>query len=486
MITGRSAPDAAAQVGLSTLPLQNTIVPRNAGDAMNDVTLLILPAVQELLDKGDLEGIRTALEEIHPVDVADVVANIENPQAARLFQALPEKKRVLTFEHLEENDQLRLLEALGRDKMIRIIEEMSSDDRADFIQSLPERTADNLLPLMAQAERNDVRKLVAYEEDTAGAVMTTEYASVPADITVGEAIQRLRRIAPDKETIYYVYITDTGRHLLGYTTLRELVLARPEQNIMEVTRQPLISMSVDSDQEDVARTIQRYDFLALPIVDAENRLVGIVTYDDVIDVIEEEATEDVQRMGAVEPLDMPYLRAGFWQLAWRRGAWLMLLFLGELFTGTALRHYQATLENVLSLVFFLPVIISAGGNSGSQSATLIIRSLAVGDVRLRDWARILWRETGMGLSLGLFLGSIGYVRALMWGSGHIMAAVVALSLVAIVLAGSLVGSLLPLLFKVCRLDPGVASSPFVSSLIDVVGIVVYFSIARILIPMAAH
>jgi len=452
---------------------------------MNDVTLLILPAVQEMLEKGDFDGLRSALAEIHPADVADVIANVENPQAAPLFQALPEKKRVLTFEHLEENHQLRLLEALGREKMIRIIEEMSSDDRADFIQSLPERTADSILPLLAQAERNDVRKLVAYEEDTAGAVMTTEYASVPADITVGETLQRLRRSAPDKETIYYVYITDAGRHLLGYTTLRELVLARPDQNIMEVTRQPLISMGVDSDQEDVARTIQRYDFLALPIVDGENRLVGIVTYDDVIDVIEEEATEDVQRMGAVEPLDMPYLRAGFWQLAWRRGAWLMLLFLGELFTGTALRHYQATLENMLSLIFFLPVIISAGGNSGAQSATLIIRSLAVGDVTLKDWLRIFYRETGMGLTLGLFLGSIGYVRALMWGTDHLMAAVVALTLVAIVVAGSLVGSLLPLLFKLCRLDPGVASSPFVASLVDVVGIVIYFNIARMLIPIAA-
>ena len=210
--------------------------------------------------------------------------------------------------------------------------------------------------------------------------MTTEYASLPADITVGEGLQRLRRIAPDSETIYYVYITDANRHLNGYTTLREMVLARPDQYIMEVLRQPLISMPVDSDQEEVARAIQRYDFLALPIVDSENRLVGIVTHDDVIDVLEEEATEDAQRMGAVQPIDTPYLRAGFWQLAWRRGAWLMLLFLGELFTGTALRHYSGTLEAMVSLVFFIPVIISAGGNSGSQSATLVT---SVGTARQR-------------------------------------------------------------------------------------------------------
>jgi magnesium transporter len=450
---------------------------------MNDVTALILPDVRRFLETGDIPGLQGALRDVHPADIADIIATLEDAPASTAFANLTEKQRVATFEHLEETDQLRLLEAVGRDRMIHIIEEMSSDDRADFIQALPERTADSLLPLLAQAERNDVRKLVAYEEGTAGAVMTTEYASVPAEIHVGEALLRLRRIAPDKETIYYVFITDPDRHLLGYTTLRELVLARPEQNIMEVRRQPLISLPVDADQEDVARTIQRYDFLALPIVDADNRLVGIVTHDDVLDVVEEEATEDAQRMGAVEPLDMPYLKAGFWQLAWRRGAWLLLLFLGELFTGTALRHYEATLQGILSLVFFLPIIISAGGNSGSQSATLVIRSLAVGEVRLRDWFRVFYRELGMGLALGVFLGSVGFARAHMWGSSNMISLAVALTLVAVVVVGSLVGALLPLLFKVCRLDPGVASSPFVASFVDVVGIVIYMTIANKLIAM---
>ncbi|MGH9868923.1 MAG: magnesium transporter [Candidatus Polarisedimenticolia bacterium] len=450
---------------------------------MNDVTALILPEVRELLETGGRDALQRALADLHPADIADIIANLEDAQAREVFESLSETKRVATFEHLEESDQLRLLEALGRDRMIHIIEEMSSDDRADFIQALPERTADSILPLLAQAERNDVRKLVAYEEDTAGAVMTTEYAALPADITVGEALQRLRKVAPDKETIYYVFITDPERRLLGYTTLRELVLARPDQSVMDVRRQPLISMPVDADQEDVARAIQRYDFLALPIVDADNRLVGIVTHDDVIDVIEEEATEDAQRMGAVEPLDMPYLKTGFWQLAWRRGAWLMVLFLGELFTGTALRHYEATLQGVLSLVFFLPVIISAGGNSGSQSATLIIRSLAVGEVRLRDWFRIWYRELGMGLALGLFLGGLGYLRALTWDVPHMVALSVGLTLVAVVIVGSMVGAMLPLLFRLCRLDPGVASSPFVASLVDVVGIVVYFTIARSLLSI---
>ncbi len=451
---------------------------------MNDVTALVLPEIRELLEKDDREGLRGALSEIHAADVADIIANLEEPQAAATFESLPEGRRVLTFEHLEEPDQLRLLEALGRGKMIHIIEDMSADDRADFIQSLPERTAESLLPLLAQAERNDVKKLSAFAEDTAGALMTTEYASLPASVTVGEGLLRLRQIAPDSETIYYVFITDTERRLLGYTTLREMVLARPEQTIMEVRRQPLISLPTDADQEDVARTIQRYDLIALPIVDAENRLVGIVTYDDVIDVIEEEATEDVQRMGAVEPLDTPYLRAGFWQLAWRRGAWLLLLFLAEMLTGTVMRRYESTFASALSLVFFIPLIISAGGNSGSQSATLVIRSLAVGDLRITDWMKILYREAGMGMALGVGLGLIGYMRALMWGNGHLVGLTVCLSLVAIVATGSLAGALLPILFKLMRLDPGLASSPFVASLVDVVGILVYFTIASALITMS--
>ncbi|MFQ5700289.1 MAG: magnesium transporter [Acidobacteriota bacterium] len=450
---------------------------------MNDVTLLILPEVQELVEKGDAEGLRHALSEVHPADVADVIAHLERDQASFVFQALPEPARVQTFEHLEESDQLRILEALGREKMIHIIEEMSSDDRADFIQALPERTAQNILPLLAQAERNDVKRLVAYEEETAGAVMTTEYASLPAGVTVGQALQRLRQVAPDKETIYYVYITDEQRHLLGYTTLRDLVLAHPDQNIMDVCRHPLISMPVDADQEDVARALQRYDFLALPIVDGENRLVGIVTYDDVIDVIQDEATEDAQRMGAIEPLDVPYIKAAYWDIVWRRGAWLTLLFLGEIFTGIALRHYESTLQSMLSLVFFLPIIVAAGGNSGSQSATLIIRSLALGEIGVHDWLRIVRREACMGLTLGIILGALGYARAYTWVHDPMVSLAVALTLVAIVLAASMAGAVLPLILKLLRLDPGFASGPFVASVVDVVGILVYFTIVRAIVPL---
>ena len=450
---------------------------------MNDVTLLILPEVREMADARDATGLREGLAEVHAADIADVISHLEDAQAALTLEVLPEKQRVMTFEHLEEADQARLLAALGREKMIRIIEEMSADDRAHLIRSLPEGTADSLLPLLAQAERNDVRKLAAYAEGTAGAVMTTEYASLPVDIAVGDALQRLRQVAPDKETIYSVFITDAERRLVGYTTLRELVLARPGQNIMEVRRHPLISMPVDADQEEVARSLQRYDLLAIPIVDADNRLVGIVTHDDVIDVINQEATEDAQRMGAVEPLGTPYLRTGFWQLAWRRGAWLTMLFATTLISGMALTRYQGTLQSIISLVVFIPVIAAAGGNSGSQSATLIVRSLATGEVGLRDWLRIVRREAGMGVALGLLLGALGYARAAWTGHSSMICLAVGLTLVGIVLAGSLTGAILPLLFQGLRLDPGVASSPFVASVVDIVGIVLYFTVIHLLVPI---
>ena len=474
--------DAAARVASS---LHVRPRPREPGDALNDVTLLILPEIREMADARDAEGLREGLAEVHAADIADVISNLEDAQAALTLEVLPEKQRVMTFEHLEEADQIRLVAALGREKMIRIIEEMSADDRADLIRTLPEATVESLLPLLAQAERNDARRLAAYEEGTAGSVMTTEYASLPVEMSVGDALARLRQVAPDKETIYSVFITDADRRLVGYTTLRELVLARPSQNIMEVRRHPLISMPVDADQEEVARALEHYDLIAVPIVDAENRLVGIVTHDDVIDVINQEATEDAQRMGAVEPLDTPYLRAGFWDLAWRRGAWLTMLFATTLISGMALTRYEGTLQQIISLVVFIPVIAAAGGNSGSQSATLIVRSLATGDVRLRDWLRVVRREAAMGLALGLLLGILGYLRAWWTGQSEMICLAVGLTLVGIVVAGSLTGAVLPLVFQGLRLDPGVASSPFVASVVDIVGIVLYFTVIHLLVPIPA-
>jgi magnesium transporter len=449
---------------------------------MKDITTLLLPDIHEILVEGKGEGLREALADLHPADLADLVASLEDPEKVQVFDALSDPQRVATFEHLEEDDQEHLMGLLGRGKVVAILDAMSPDDRADFVKAMPERTAEALLPLLAQAERNDVRRLVSYPEGTAGSIMTTEYAALPGEVTVAEALERLRQVAPERETIYYVYVVRAAdRQLQGVVTLTELVRAKPGLRLEEAMHANPITVVVDADQEAVARTFEHYDFLAMPVVDGEGRLLGIITHDDVLDVVEEESTEDAHRMGAVEPLDVPYLRAGFWSVAYKRGLWLSVLFLGEMFTGTAMRHYESTVGQLLGLVLFIPLIISSGGNSGSQSATLITRSLALGEVDFRDWIRVFRREAAMGVVLGGFLGAIGYCRALLWHTSFAMAAVVAIALVGVVLWGGLVGSLLPLFFKRIGLDPAVTSTPFVASLVDVFGIVIYFKIAQALL-----
>jgi magnesium transporter len=447
---------------------------------MKDITSLLLPDIHELLQIGAEEDLRQALSHLHPADLADLVASAEEADKVRVFEVLGKTERVETFEHLEEEQQLHLLELLGRQRMVAILDAMSSDLRADFIKALPEATVDALLPHLAQAERNDIRRLVQYPEETAGALMTTEYASFPAEVTVSEALARLRQVAPERETIYYVYVVHNSDHkLLGVVTLTELVRAAPGKRLEEIMNRDLITIPVTADQEEAARAFEHYDFLAMPVVNEEGKLLGIVTHDDILDVVEEESTEDAHMMGAVAPLEDPYLKVSFWALARKRGLWLSVLFLGEMFTGNALRHFEGTVEAALGLVIFIPLILSSGGNSGSQSASLITRALALGEVQFRDFFRVFWREISMGLALGGFLGVVGFLRAVLWNADPGVPWVVAIALVGVVTCGTLLGSLLPLFFQKIGLDPAVTSTPFVASVVDVMGIVLYFQIAKV-------
>jgi magnesium transporter len=446
---------------------------------MKDITSLLLPDIHELLQAGTSEELQQTLSHLHPADLADLVAEADESDKIRVFEVLGAQARVETFEHLEEEDQLELVNLLGRRRMVAILDAMSSDNRADFIKVLPQKTADVLLPLLAQAERNDVRRLVSYPEETAGALMTTEYAALRADVTVSEALARLRDIAPERETIYYVYVVqNSDRKLLGVVTLTELVRAAPGKRLEEIMNRDLITIPVATDQEEAARAFEHYDFLAMPVVDDQKRLLGIITHDDILDVVQEESTEDAHRMGAVEPLEDPYLKVGFWSLARKRGLWLSVLFFGEMFTTSAMGHFEGSLDPTLGLIFFIPLILSSGGNSGSQSASLITRALALGEVRFADVFRVFFREISMGVVLGGFLGTVGFLRAFIWDVPAGVPLVVALALVGVVTIGTLLGSLLPLFFQRIGLDPAVTSTPFVASLVDVMGIILYFEIAR--------
>ncbi|HLG20128.1 MAG TPA: magnesium transporter [Bdellovibrionota bacterium] len=453
------------------------------------ISQLFLPEVMEAIENGDLESLRTVFEDLHPSDVAELLVHLSPDRIAAIVRILRAPKGIDVFEQLELATQAEVLKHLGRAETVKLLEEMSADDRVDLLKKLPSETVDSLLPLMAQADRDDVRRLLQYGEKTAGALMTTEYASLPAQVTVAEAMAKLRNIAPDRETIYYIYIIDGDRKLLGTISLRDLVLARPTQKIEDFMSVDPISVRVDMDQEEVAKMVAKYDFLALPVIDPDKRLVGIITHDDAMDVVEREQTEDVQKLGGMEVLDAPYFNVGFFSLVRKRAGWLTALFLGEMFTATAMGYYEHEIERAVVLALFIPLIISSGGNSGSQASTLIIRALAVREVRLRDWWKVFGREIVSGLALGAILGTIGFFRIVLWQQWRPMygehylfvAATVACSLLGVVMWGTITGSMLPFILRKLGFDPASASAPFVATLVDVTGLVIYFSFASLIL-----
>jgi magnesium transporter len=447
---------------------------------------LLLPELREMLAAGDADGLAAVLHELHPATVADFSEGLSVEETWQMLSFAPVEKQAEVFSFFPLDKQVEMVSGVGRDRMSKLLEAMSPDDRVDLLKRLESEVVESLMPLVAKAERQDIRTLLSFPEGSAGSVMTTEYASLPAEITAGDAITLLRQQAPSRETIYYIYVLDEVRHLLGFVSLRDLILAKPSVRVADIMQRDVISVRADQDQEEAARTLAKYDFLAIPVVDNQNCLVGIITHDDVIDVMIEEATEDAYQMGGVVPMDEDYLQAPLFTVWRKRAAWLSCLFVAELFTFTALAHFESEIAAVLALSLFVPLCISTGGNSGSQAATLITRAMALGQIRPSDWWRALRHELLVGLALGLTLGAIGFVRASMTPASVLgnadrwmLALVISQAVAAICMWGTLVGSMLPLAFKRLGFDPGYASSPFVATFVDVTGIVIYFSIARV-------
>lgn len=448
------------------------------------IAALLAPDILLMLEETPADiGVET--EELHPANLADVAATLEPEKVRLLLRALPPERAADVLEYLPEELRTDVLEAMSSTQAAALVSEMTPDDRADAIEDLEETHAENILSQIPFAARGETERLLAYPPDSAGGLMTTEFVSVSEELPVEEALRIVRNAARAgrREAIYTVYATDATGRLRGVLSLRELLAAPEGARVSDLAWTDIVTVPATMDREEVAHITSKYDLVAVPVVDEAGRLLGVVTVDDVIDAMVEEQTEDVQMLGGVQPLEEPYFQAGFWDIARKRGGWLILLFLEEMFTGTVLRGYQQEMQAVLALTFFVPLIISSGGNSGSQSSTLITRALAVGDVRLRDTVRVLWRELGQGLALGAFLGALGFARTVMpsplgWGNGSEVALVVGFTLVAVVLAGTIVGALLPLALTKLGFDPAIASSPFVASFVDVVGLLIYFNIAR--------
>ena len=430
---------------------------------------------------GDREQLRTLLEGLHPADLTAALEGLDPGVTWRVLAELSADDRAEAFGYLQPEHQVELARHLDRRQFAHVFRYMSADERVDLFQRLGPDQQEALLPSLAQAQRDDIRRLASHEEGTAGAVMTSEYATLSPDLTATEAIERLRHEAPDKETIYQAFVIDAQRRLLGTVSLRELIVARGGARVADLMKSEVITLPVTADREQVVALISRYDLIALPIVDEQERLVGIVTYDDAMDVAEAEATEDFGRIGAVNTLDTSVRAADIPMLYRKRIAWLLILVFANVLSGTGIAAFEATISAHVALVFFLPLLIASSGNAGAQAATLTVRALAIGDVQLSDWGRMLARELCvallLGLTMALAVSLLGFVRG-----GREIAMVAALTMVTVVVIGSLIGMSLPFVLERFRLDPATASAPLVTSLADICGVVIYFSIASRLLP----
>lgn len=434
----------------------------------------IVQFINEAVAEQQFDTVFDLLKGLRPVDIADALELVEAEHAWRILDRLP--KRAEIFSYFEPSKQIDLTRSFPRGTLARLVSEMPADERTDLFKRLDQEQQDNLLPALAQAEREDIRKLSAYTEGTAGALMTSDYAMLKQDMTVSEAMAALRREAPDAETIYQAYVIDAERTLIGVISLRDLILAHPAKYIKELMTAEPVSGQVNEDQEDIAKRIARYDLLALPITDENGHLVGIVTYDDAMDVVSEEATDDMHKSAGVITSVGNLKDASIALLYRKRVFWLVLLVFGNLFSSAGISHFEDIISANLVLVLFLPLLVGSGGNAGSQSSTLMVRALATGEVVMKDWFKLLGREALVALALGLTMAAavslLGYLR------GDIMVALVlAVSMVSIVLTGCVLGMSLPFVLNKIGVDPASSSAPLITTVCDVSGVVIYLFIA---------
>jgi magnesium transporter len=435
----------------------------------------------------DPGALKDALEEFHPQEIAEIAEGLDFEHTLALMRALPDDFAAEVLERLATETQKEILKHLSTHEAADIVAEMRPDDRADVVQELDEGRASEIIAHLEEHEpevAEEVRELSAYPEDVAGGLMTTDVVSLEPETKIWQAIDEVRRLSRETESIYYIYVV-FAKKLVGVLSLRDLILREPGQTLGDVMTKNVVSLRATDDQEEVARTMAKYDFNAMPVVDEHGNLLGVITVDDVVDVVIEEATEDAHLMGAVSPMiEEKYLETRITRSVRSRIGWLMVLFIGGFLTASVMEAFESELRAVISLAVFVPLIISSGGNAGSQSASLIIRALAVGDVRPSDWTRVLGREALTSLALGAVLGVLGFLRAFFTGDAgdpFALAITVSASTLAVVVIGSLLGSLLPIAIQRAGFDPAVSSTPFIASLSDVVGLLIYLTVAKLVI-----
>ncbi|MEC8475403.1 MAG: magnesium transporter [Planctomycetota bacterium] len=447
------------------------------------VNTLFLPELREMLANDDRSELEEFCVALNAGRTAEFMEGLNDHDVWRVLQYASPERRAEIFGYFPEIRQVAMLEQESSTQVATLVDEIPADDRVDLMQSLPEERVAEILNLLPVDARRDIQRLGAYPEGTAGALMTTEVAMLRSDLTAREALEELGRQASDVETIYYLYVVDENQLLLGVVSTRQLVssLNKPSRTLAEMMVSDVIAASVAEHQEEVAHKVEKYNLLAIPVVDDARHLAGIITHDDVIDVVREELEEDAQRIAAVAPLEDSFLDVGLMMLSWKRGIWLTILFFAALLTAFALFHYDQELAQYEWLVWFIPLIISAGGNSGSQSATLVITAMTSGDVEFLDWPRVMRREVIVALTLGCFLALIGYTVAFFIAPSPADALVIPLTLILVIFVGCVCGGALPMIFKRLGLDPAMMSNPFVAGIVDILGIVIYINVARLLL-----
>lgn len=440
----------------------------------------IAEQIVRLLAEDEQTEVRRFLESLELADVASVIEELPQGDDLTAIRLLSLHDQAELIGHFRASAQVSVAERLGKWELVSLMGAMSHDERADLFKQLDETAQEMLLPALSKAEREDLRRLSAHEEWTVGSVMTSDYAVLAPELTSTDAITALRRQALDAETIYYAYIIGESRELLGVVSLRDLLTAPPRQRVADIMDTEPVLVHVNDPQEAAARRVARYDLLALPVLDEDDRLVGIVTADDAMDVSEEEVTEDFHKGSTIQRFDMSVADATISKLYRARIFWLVLLVFGNIFSGAGIAYFEETIAAHLSLLFFLPLLIASGGNAGTQSATLMVRALATGDVRLRDFGRLLIREVAIAVALGVTMAAAVWLIGI-WRGGIEVAIVVAIAMITIVLLGALIGMSLPFIFEILEKDPAAASGPLVTSLADVLGVIIYFTIASVLL-----
>lgn len=455
---------------------------------------LLVPELRELLAEGRSESLRQFCETNHPVIVAEMLSALEPPEAWEVLRLASRAVQSEIFTNIDPDLQVELVDLLKRDDVVRLVGDMPPDDRADLFKRLPEDRREAILPGFARAEREEIRRLASYAERTAGAIMTSDYVTLSPGLTVAQAIERVRKEAPDTESIYYAYVVDEGRRLLGLVSLKDLILARPDALVQDVMHKDVVSVRANEDQEEAARKIQKFDLIALPVVDENDAMVGIVTHDDALDVIVQEQTEDIEKLMAIGGAHEAsgYLKTSAWTHFRRRAGWVVALAILGLVSGLIVQNFEALLVQFAILAAFMPMLADTGGNTGSQSATLVVRALALREIGPRDVPRVLAKEFQVALLLGALLGVVAYGRVIVLGGGSTVppgyslpaiGVAIATALGLQVITATLIGAILPLAVARLKFDPAVIASPALTTVVDITGLFIYFSTAKVILGL---